>query len=129
MRFNGVWVQGLGFRVQGWDPSRERSTQKKNALNFFNSYLPMGSGLRFGVWSLDFGAWCLGLWAWGLGFGVWVLGFGFWVPGFGFWVLDFGFWGQGQGFGVRVWGPGSEFGVRGLQGYLAYRKTPAPLGP
>jgi hypothetical protein len=58
------------------------------------------------------------------GFGFRVSGFGFRVSGSGFRVPGFGF--QIPDFGCRV----SGSGLRGLgvQGYLAHKKTPTPLG-
>jgi len=65
------------------------------------------------------------------------LEFGVWGPGFGVGVLEFGFW--VLGFRIRrhrvdvteivqqnIYLPGG--GKRHLQGYLAHKKTPTPLG-
>ena len=80
-----------------------------------------------------------------------VSGFGFRVSGFGFWVSGFGFrvsgkvakgvvWVQGY-LGMFLRGRSADrahrpremlfggLGFTGIQGYLAHKKTPTPLGP
>ena len=121
-------VRGLGFGV--WAPNR--------GLRFVG----LGTKLGVAVWafescglkdepqSLRVGVWSLGPEHHGmlhrrlrLAFGLLGLECGFWGVGCGVWGVGCVVWGVGCG--VRCAG----CGVWGLQGFLAHKKTPTPLGP